>query len=107
MAVNISGIDVVTNLDLVAMGANLKQPRGVVLTYEFTSDGAPLLIPIVAISDNACINGLTLENKSRPAAPVGGEHARQPGRVCRKRGRTCPGYQRFIAENLPVANRHQ
>lgn len=70
MAVNISGIDVVTNLDLVAMGANMKQPKGVVLTYEFTSDGSPLLIPIVAISDNASINGLTLENKSRPSAPV-------------------------------------
>ena len=69
MAVNIGGSDVVTNLDLVAMGANLKQPKGVALTYDFTSDGSPLLIPVLTIADNASLNAMTLENLSHPAPP--------------------------------------
>ncbi len=70
MAMNIGGIDVVTNLDLADMGAYLRHPSGVALTYNFTSDGSTLWIPISTVLDNASINGLTLENLTDKAPPV-------------------------------------
>ena len=70
MDIQINSVDLLTNLDLAAMGAYGAQPAGVVLSYTFTSDGNPLTFYLPAVVNNTSINGLTLEDLTHKAPPV-------------------------------------